>query len=57
MYKLRNCNTCNHQVAAGAKTCPNCGKKKPGRKDRTNLVMNWLIISTTIYILFCLSKG
>ena len=27
MSKLKNCKSCDHEVASSAKVCPNCGKK------------------------------
>lgn len=33
MAKLRKCRECSHDVSKKAKTCPNCGIKKPGARQ------------------------
>jgi hypothetical protein len=45
MAKLKNCKTCNHEVAKSAKTCPSCGAKlKMGFLAKAGIAVAALII-------------
>ena len=51
MDKLKPCRDCGHEVSRGAKSCPQCGQKKPGKgfTERHPLV-GFMAIGMTIYV-------
>lgn len=48
---LLKCKSCNKEVSKNAKSCPHCGEPNPVKK-KTNLVLQFLILIFTIWIIY-----
>ena len=51
MSKLKNCKSCDHEVASSAKVCPNCGKKL-----KMGLLLKLLILGGVVAIIAAIAS-
>ena len=51
MSKLKNCKSCDHEVASSAKVCPNCGKKL-----KMGVLLKLLILGVVVAIIAAIAS-
>lgn len=52
---LIECRECGEEVSGEARSCPNCGIRRPGGADRTRAAAAWVLVGLVLVVVWALA--